>query len=65
MASDELNQRAKDVYGNIRGLVAAWRKECKPNESMTTEIERLRKLIEGSLDGLLFLMDVEVPEDGT
>ena len=65
MASDELNQMVKDVYGNVRGLVAKWREEFKPDEKMTTEVERQKNLIEGSVDGLVFAMGLEVPEDGT
>jgi len=65
MASDELDQRVKDVYRNLHRLFALWQLETKADEKMTAEVERLQKLTIGGLDGLIFLMGLEVPDDGT
>lgn len=65
MASDEITTRVVDAYTGIRALVAMWRKEFKPDTAMSEEAGRLQKIVEGSLDGLVTAMGLEVPEDGT
>jgi hypothetical protein len=65
MASDELNTRVVDVYAAVRGLVALWREELKPEGGILDEVKRAQIVAEGSLDGLVTAMGLEVPEDGT
>jgi hypothetical protein len=65
MASEELQQRVVDAYAAIRAMCALWREELKPEPGILKEAERLRLVAEGSLDGLVTAIGLEVPEDGT
>ena len=64
-ASEQLKTRIKNAYAAERGLVALWREEFKPADGIKGEVERLQKIVEGTLDGMLEAMGLEVPEDGT